>query len=207
MAVPRPTDFVEETIAVAGEPITLLRPRDSDELLADEAAEQEELLPYWAELWPSSVALAKTVGARALRGARTLELGCGLGLASIAAARAGGRVLATDWSPEAIRFTTDNAARNGVQLETMLVDWNAPEAIVERGPWQLVIGSDVLYERRNVDQMLELLPRLVDTSGEIWIADPGRLTSMDFILRSGRHWKRRTTEHDRIEIHRLRLKR
>src|SRR4051795_11902003 len=157
MALQRPTDLVEETVVVAGEPFSLLRPRDSDELLAEEAFEQEEFLPYWAELWPSSIALAQTVGARALRGARTLELGCGLGLASIAAARAGGRVLATDWSAEALRFTSDNAARNGVEVETMLVDWNAPEPVIERGPWQLVLGSDVLYEQRNVDQMLGLL--------------------------------------------------
>ena len=196
---------MEETIAVAGEPISLLRPRDSDELLAEEAFDQEELLPYWAELWQSSVALAQTVGARSLRGARTLELGCGLGLATIAAARAGGRVLATDWSAEALRFTTDNAVRNGVEVETMLVDWSAPEAIVERGPWQLVLGSDVLYERRNVDQMLDLLPRLVDSCGEVWIADPGREASMDFLLRSKRAWRRKTTEHNRVEIHRFRL--
>src|SRR3954447_13685377 len=207
MALQRPTDLVEETVVVAGEPISLLRPRDSDDLLAEEAFDQEELLPYWAELWPSSVALAQTVGARALRGARTLELGCGLGLASIAAARAGGRVLATDWSPDAIRFATDNAARNGVQIETEIVDWNSPEGIVERGPWPLVLGSDVLYEQRNVDQMLALLPRLVGRSGEVWIADPGRQTSMDFLLRSGRDWTRKTTLHDRIEIHRLRLRR
>ena len=116
MALPSPTDLVEETIVVADEPISLLRPRDSDELLEEEAFDHEEFLPYWAELWPSSVALAKAVGARALRGAPTLELGCGLGLASIAAARAGGRVLATDWSAEAIRFTTGNAARNSLEM-------------------------------------------------------------------------------------------
>ena len=46
-------------------------------------------------------------------GARTLELGCGLGLPSIAAALAGGRVLATDWSTEAIAMTATNAERNG----------------------------------------------------------------------------------------------
>ncbi|MEA2432508.1 MAG: hypothetical protein QOI19_2981, partial [Thermoleophilaceae bacterium] len=55
--------------------VTVVRPRDSDELLAEEAFDQEELLPYWAELWPSSVALARAIGSRALRGARTLELG------------------------------------------------------------------------------------------------------------------------------------
>jgi predicted nicotinamide N-methyase len=206
MAVPTSTELVEETVVVGDDPISLLRPRNSDELLEDEAFEHEEFLPYWAELWPSSVALARAVGARALRGARTLELGCGLGLASIAAARAGGRVLATDWSPDAIRFTNDNAARNGVALETEVVDWNAPQRILERGPWPLVIGSDLLYEQRNVDQMLALLPRLVDHTGEVWIADPGRQTSMDFLLRCGRDWTRKTTLHDRIEIHRLRLR-
>jgi predicted nicotinamide N-methyase len=206
MVLQRPSDLVEETVVVTGEPISLLRPRDSDDLLVEEAFEQEEFLPYWAELWPSSAALAQTVGARALRGARTLELGCGLGLASIAAARAGGRVLATDWSAEALRFTSHNADRNGVDVETMLVDWNAPEAILERGPWQLVLGSDLLYERRNVDQLLDLLPRLVDRTGEVWIADPGRQTSMDFLERAERDWTRRTTELDRIEIHRLRLR-
>ena len=206
-AVPPPTDLVEETVAIApGREVTLLRPRESDELLVEEAFEREEFLPYWAELWPSSVALARAVGARALRGARTLELGCGLGLVSTAAAQAGGRVLATDWSAEAVRFAVDNAARNGVDLETAVVDWSAPEAIVAQGPWQLVLGSDVLYERRNVDQMLELLPRLVDRSGEVWIADPGRETSVDFVERSAHRWTRRTIERDRIEIHRLRLR-
>jgi hypothetical protein len=54
--------------------------------------------------------------------------------------------------------------------------------------------------------MLDLLPRLVDPTGEVWIADPGREASMDFLDRVERDWTRRTTEHDRIEIHRLRLR-
>jgi predicted nicotinamide N-methyase len=200
-------ELVEETVALGhGPELTIVRPRDSEELLEEQAFEHEELLPYWAEVWPSSLALARAVAARSLRGARTLELGCGLGLASIAAARAGGRVLATDWSTEAIRFTTDNAERNDVRVDTAVVDWSSPEAIVAKGPWPLVLGSDVLYERRNVDQMLDLLPQLVDRTGEVWIADPGRETSMDFLERAQRDWTRRTTEHDRIEVHRFRLR-
>jgi predicted nicotinamide N-methyase len=84
---------------------------------------------------------------------------------SIAAAQAGGRVLATDWSAEAMRFTADNAARNGVEVRTAIVDWSSPAAILAEAPWRLVLASDVLYERRNVDQMIDLLPRLVDGSG------------------------------------------
>jgi predicted nicotinamide N-methyase len=202
-----PADLVEETVALAsGRDLHILRPRDSDELLVEQAFDHEELLPYWAEVWPSSVALARAVGARSLRGARALELGCGLGVVAVAAALAGGRVLATDWSAEAIRFTTVNAQKNDARVETAVVDWSAPEEIVARSPWQLVLGSDVLYERRNVDQMLDLLPRLVDRTGEVWIADPGRQSSMDFLERVERDWTRRTTEHDRIEIHRLRLR-
>ena len=207
MPIPPAADLVEETLVLgSGRDVRVLRPRDSEELLEEEAFEREELLPYWAELWPSSLALAKAIGARSLRGARTLELGCGLGLVSIAATLAGARVTATDWSTEALRFTTDNAARNGVHIHTALVDWSAPDPIVSRAPWQLVLASDVLYERRNVAQMIDLLPRLVDETGEVWIADPGRQTSMDFLDRASRDWTRRTTEHDRIEIHRLRLR-
>ena len=200
-------DLVEETVVLApGRDVSLMRPRDSEELLTEEAFDHEELLPYWAELWPSSVALAKAVAGRSLRGARTLELGCGLGLVSIAAALAGGRVLATDWSAESVRFAAANAEHNGAHVRTAVVDWGEPDAILAEAPWQLVLGSDVLYERRNVDQMLALLPRLVDQSGEVWIADPGREASMEFLDRADRDWSRRTTEHDRIEVHRLRLR-
>lgn len=184
----------------------ILRPRDSEELLEEEAFEHEELLPYWAELWPSSVALARAIANRSLRNARTLELGCGLGLVSIAAAIAGGRVLATDWSAESVRFTNSNAQINEVDVDTAIVDWAEPQTLIDQAPWQIVLASDVLYEKRSVDQMLDLLPRLVTKEGEVWIADPGRKTSMDFLDRASRDWLRRTTDHGRIEIHRLRLR-
>src|SRR5206468_4899179 len=106
-------DLVEEIISVApGRELTVARPRDSEALLDEHAFEHEEFLPYWAELWPSGVALAKAVGITALHGRRVVELGCGLGLPSIAAALAGGRVLATDWSQAAVERTAANAERN-----------------------------------------------------------------------------------------------
>ena len=105
-------DLVEESVPLRGAVLEVLRPRDAEALLDERAFEHEEFLPYWAELWPSGVALARRVAARALKGARVLELGCGLGLPSLAAALAGGRVLATDWSPQAIELLRDNAERN-----------------------------------------------------------------------------------------------
>ena len=149
-------DLVEESVPLRGAALQVLRPRDAEALLDERAFEHEEFLPYWAELWPSGVALARRVAARALKGARVLELGCGLGLPSLAAALAGGRVLATDWSPQAIELLRDNAERNGAELELEIADWAHPEALIERAPWDLVLGADLLYERRNVAPLLDL---------------------------------------------------
>jgi predicted nicotinamide N-methyase len=200
--------LIAERIALPGGEVELMRPPDAEALISEESFEHEEFLPYWAELWASAVALAHDVSIRALRGKPTLELGCGLGLPSIAAARAGGRVLATDWSPDAIRATAANAERNDVKVETLRCAWGEPDAIVARAPWALVITSDVLYEHRNVDQLLELLPRLVDERGLVLLADPGRAPSERFLLHAAEEgWIVRSTRSPRAKrvwIHRLR---
>jgi predicted nicotinamide N-methyase len=202
------TDSVEERIALPVGEVALTRPRDSEALLTEEGFEKEEFLPYWAELWSSGVALAHDVAGRSLRGASVVELGCGLGLPSIAAALAGGRVLATDWSADAVRATAANAALNEATLETAQVAWAAPDELVERAPWAYVIAADVLYEPRNVGLLLDLLPRLVDRRGRILIADPGRNPAEDFIAQAAAsRWRVRTTSsarHPRVRLHRLR---
>jgi predicted nicotinamide N-methyase len=197
-------DLVEETLALRDGELSVLRPRNSDALLDEQAFEHEEFLPYWAEVWPSGAALARRVSARALRGARTLELGCGLGLPSLAAALAGGRVLATDWSPDALELLEDNAQRNDVAIETALIDWRTPAAVIERGPWDLVLGADILYERHNVLLMLDLLPRLIDERGEVWIADPGRPPGVEFLERIEKDFERRSEVDGAVTVHRLR---
>src|SRR5215211_8053306 len=136
------TDLTEHVVALAGHRLALLAPRDTEALLTEEAFAEEEFLPYWAELWPSALALARAVARRPLTGRRTIELGCGLGLPAIAAAAAGARVLATDWSPDAIAIAARNAERNGVALATALFRWDAaPEPLGP--PWPLVLASDV----------------------------------------------------------------
>ena len=200
--------MIAERIALPGAEVELLRPPDAGALISEESFEHEEFLPYWAELWSSAVALAHDVSLRSLRGKPTLDLGCGLGLPSIAAALAGGRVLATDWSPDAVRATAANAERNGVELETLECSWAEPDAIVDRAPWPLVLASDVLYERRNVEQLLDLLPRLVDETGLVLLADPGRVPAERFLAAAPeRGWTVRSIASPRaprVLIHRLR---
>jgi predicted nicotinamide N-methyase len=197
-------DVVEEVIPINGRDLRLLRPRDAEALLDEHAFEQEEYLPYWAELWPSALALAKAVGARALHGARTLELGCGLGLPSIAAALAGGRVLATDWSTEAVAMTATNAERNGAALDTLVCSWTAPQPLLERAPYDLILASDVLYEARNADALLDLLPKL---GNDVWLTDPGRKPAARFLDAAAHDWeitKRAVPELRNGALYRLR---
>jgi predicted nicotinamide N-methyase len=197
-------DLVEEVIPLEGTELVLERPRDSQAMLVEEAFEHEELLPYWAELWPSGVALARELSGRSLRGARTIELGCGLGAASIAAALNGGRVLATDWSAGAISLTERNADRNGATLRTARCAFVDTPRLEGKHAWDLVLAADVLYERRNVALLLHVLPRLLAPGGEVLLADPGRPAVPDFLERARASWDVRTVAADGIAVHRLR---
>ena len=102
----------------------------------------------------------------------------------MAAVLAGGRVLATDWSEQAVGLAAANAERNGVALDVLRCAWDAPEPLLDRAPWDLVLGADLLYERRNADELLALLPRLAGPTTEIWIADPGRPPARGFLERA-----------------------
>jgi predicted nicotinamide N-methyase len=164
-------NLVEEVVEVDGLRLSLLRPRQAEALLTEEAFEHEEFLPYWAELWPSALTLARVVRRRDLTGLRVVELGCGLALPSIVAALGGAQVLATDWSPEALEVVATNAERNRADIETALVAWSGAERLVDAAPWDLVLGADLLYEQRNVDQLLRMLPQL---GSEVLLAEPGR---------------------------------
>lgn len=124
-----------------------------------------------------------------------LELGAGLGLPSLAAALRGADVLATDWADDAVALLRANAERNGIALRAERVRWDEPELLLGGAPWDLVLGADLLYEARNADQLLALLPRL---GGEILLADPGRPFAPAFLS----HWDVETVA-DRV--YRLRL--
>jgi len=200
-------DLVEEVVALPGAELRLLRPRDPEALLSEAAFTHEELLPYWAELWSSSLALAREIAMRSLGGARTLELGCGLGLVSVAAARAGGRVTATDWSAPAVELTVRNAQANGVAIEALRCAWQSAGELVARAPWPLVLASDVLYDQANVDPLLELLPRLTDGRSSVLVADPGRPPAERFLAEARAGWSvasRRAPGRPAVTVHRLR---
>jgi predicted nicotinamide N-methyase len=204
------SDLVEETLTPGGRTVRLLRPRSGDALLDEVLAEDDppdDRLPFWAELWPSGSALAGAVAGLDLTGRRVLELGCGLGLVSVAAAVAGADVLAADQSAEAIAFTTVNAGRNAVAVRTVRCAFERPEPLLAGAPWDLVLAADVLYEPATVPVLVDLLPRL---GPAVWLADPGRPREPEFLRAvDAAGWRRQSrvvTPPDalpQVRIHRL----
>jgi predicted nicotinamide N-methyase len=200
-------ELEEERVEVGGRELRLLVPPDAEALLDEEAFEREEYLPYWAELWPSGVRLARALAGRDLRDARVLELGCGLGVPSITAALAGAAVLATDWSPHAIDLLRTNAERNGTRLEAAVSSWLDPRRELDGAPWDLVLAADVLYLRQNVEALLRLLPRLIRHGGEALVSDPSRAGGRDFAAAARRLFALESSPapaHTNVVLHRIR---
>jgi predicted nicotinamide N-methyase len=179
-------DLVEASVVLPGRTLTILRPRSAEALLDEDAFEHEEFLPYWAELWGSGEELSEEIAERDVAGLRVLELGCGLALPSLAAAAGGAHVLATDWAPDAIELVRENARRTKLELDAEVVRWSEPRVLIDRAPWDLVLAADVLYERRNVDELLELLPELGDA---VLLAEPGRPHAQTFFERAAGAWR------------------
>ena len=195
-------ELVAVTVDLPRGPLRLLQPSEAAELPDDGPVEWAPLVPYWSVLWRSGVALAREIEACDLRGRRTIELGCGLAVPSMAASRGGARVVATDAEPDALALVTRNAEANALALETALLDWSGRPAPPAGAPFDLVLAADVLYERASVARLLDLIPQL---SGEAWIADPDRPTC-DVFLEAARErgWSIESWRRGVVRINRLR---
>jgi len=173
-------ELVEETLRIGRSTLSLLRPRDPEALLDEEAFAPDEFLPYWAELWPASLALARALPVR-LEGSRVVELGCGLGIPSLVAAQRGADVVAVDWAEEAGALLHRNSLRNGVSLTIVVADWRS----FSGGTFDVALAADVLYEQRNVHPLLDLLPRIAP---EVLLATAGRPYEQEFLRRARGPW-------------------
>jgi predicted nicotinamide N-methyase len=199
-------DVVSEELEAAGEAFTIIRPADWAELRHQEGAEGRSA-PYWAIAWPSGLALADALAERELAGTRVLELGCGLAVPSLVAARRGATVVATDAAPDAVVFAAHNLALNDLEGEVVQVDWRDADALADGGPWDLVLAADVLYLRHNVEALLRVLPRLIGRSGEALVADPSRAGGRDFLAAARRIFSVETSEdplREGVVVHALR---
>lgn len=129
--------------------------------------------PLFGLLWPSGQVLAALMATRVVGAERILELGCGLGLASLVAHRRGANITASDYHPLAQSFLAENTRLNALEpLPFMRTGWQ--DTCVELGMFDLIIGSDVLYERDEAGVLPAFIQRHAFQQAEVVIVDPDR---------------------------------
>jgi predicted nicotinamide N-methyase len=153
------------------------------------AAEDPPEPPYWAHLWSGALVLAATVPRDA---GRVLELGCGLGLPGLVAARRGARVTFLDRVPAALAFVRASAAANGVADATLIAADATTPVLARR--FDLVLAAEILYDRRAFEPLAYALARLVAPGGQALMADAGRTDTRAFypaLAAAGLAWRAR----------------
>jgi ETFB lysine methyltransferase len=176
------TRFVTTTVdvEVAGASLSILKPRNSDDLISEADYVRDERLPYWADVWPSSVILAKRLAGEAGGRRSLLELGCGLGIVSIIAMRSGFTVMASDYYEDALRFTRANAWRNlRREPASRMIDWRALPT--DLATYDVIVAADVLYEMTYAQLVADVLATALAPRGTAIIADPGRIAVDQFV--------------------------
>ena len=203
---------VERRIDIGGRPVSIWRPPDMESLIDLSAFESDERIPYWADVWESAIVLAEDLSAMDGGGRTLLELGCGLGLPAIVAARAGFTVTATDYEETALEGVRYNADRNAVTgLRTRVLDWrNIPDDL---GTFDLVVAADVLYEAHHPAALAATIFRTLAPGGLGLVADPCRAKAAGLapaaraagmaVAKTRARRPHGATDGPHIEIHRL----
>ena len=162
--------------------LRIRRPPSAEDLIDEDEFADDERLPYWAEVWPSGRVLCGVLAGMSLEARSVIELGAGIGTGAMVAAMRGARSLSTDWYPAAVEFSEWNARNLGLDMEACVVDWrDPPPAVLDRAPFDLVVGADILYEARNGVALGVLIPALCGPSTEVIIADPRRPDARGFV--------------------------
>lgn len=168
------------SVTAGAHTIELVHPATPEDLIDEADFDRDERLPYWADLWPSAVVLARRVAGMRSDGRALLELGCGAGLVATAAALSGFDVTATDYYEDSLLFTRLNVARNaGADPGLRLVDWR--DLPPDLGTFDVVVASDVLYEHTYGALVAAAVARALRPTGLAILADPGRIAAGDFV--------------------------
>jgi predicted nicotinamide N-methyase len=142
---------------------------------------KDERIPYWAELWASALALSQYLVTSKLdfQGKKVLEIGAGLGLPSIVAAKLGAAVCVTDYLPEAVDFSRQNFQRNNLSnAKFEVLDWRNPN---ENFAAEIVLAADVAYENRMFDYLPIAFKTLCKPDGTIFLSEPNRGLAQFFL--------------------------
>lgn len=129
--------------------------------------------PLFGIIWDSSEVLAHLMFEFNVEGKRVLEVGCGIALASLVLNHRMADITATDYHPEVEAFLLENIKLNqGKKIPYIRTGWD--DEISNLGAFDLIIGSDLLYESWHVDQLSDFIDQHSKQQCEVVLVDPGR---------------------------------
>lgn len=165
--------------------VVLEKPRNPDDLISEADFAKDDRLPYWADLWPAAIVLAEYLERHPVAPVdgvrpRAIELGCGLGLVTIAATRAGYDVLATDYYVDSTLLTARNTLTvTGAEPALRMVDWR--DLPTDLGTFPLVLAADVLYEKLYATLVADAIKKTLAPDGIALVSDQGRVALGAFL--------------------------
>ena len=132
-----------------------------------------ERWPIFGVVWPSALVLAHYLFGTDLEGKRILEVGCGIGLTSLLLNHLDADIMATDHHPEVKTFLDDNTRLNDdAEIPFVRTGWGDEKS--DLGKFDLIVGSDLLYEDRHVDLLATFINQHSKAQNEVLLVDPGR---------------------------------
>jgi predicted nicotinamide N-methyase len=182
----RKYDTVTTTVKINGKTLRLFTPASIDRFI-----NQDDLMdnfPLWAKIWEASGVLAThLVGMPPDPMKSMLEIGCGLGMVGIAAAKVGHRITMTERNPDALNFARANALANGCpSVSIQRLDWNAPQL---KGRFDTIVGSETVYRTEDICGLEAMFDRYLNPGGSIILSEGVRRTGVDF-------WERMRHRYD-----------
>lgn len=143
----------------------------------------EEYCPYFGVLWEAGVGLTQHLSKLDLKNKKILEIGCGLALPSFLVTKMGGNIIATDFHADVPLFLELNQKNNQIYFPYKVMNWRneIERTRTDLGLFDLVIGSDILYESQHPMQVAEALIAFLKPGGKIILSDPGRAYIQKFI--------------------------
>lgn len=178
-----------QTLEFKGVDIHLRTLRDLQQFGVDESTAVDGMplasWPLFGVVWESSEVLAHFLDDYDTESKRVLEVGCGIGLASLLLNSRHADVTATDYHPEVQHFLEENVRLNGGRpIPFVRTDW--AHQCPALGTFDLIVGSDLLYAPEMVEPLSTFINRHATRHCEVLIVDPGRGLDMQFSSRMER---------------------
>jgi len=177
----------KDAFTVAEKPFEIFCIKNVDLLLNELMAKGEEdeevldeRLPYWAEVWPSALALGEFIfrHSEITANSSVHEIGCGIGLSGMIAKQLGASVILSDYLNNALKLAELNWLHNGLQPDQVeMMDWRKPKQNLSA---DFIIASDILYEKRFFQPIIDCFKTTLNPGGTVYLSEPNREIAIDF---------------------------